>query len=106
MFDPARGLCFTYYHELFPDKLLELTEFDNDNVVWDIPPLSPEELAAETVTYYQELFKYPYLRSASSFIMSSPDPAWDYFAWRDEDGSFKPVVAAVGGMSRPPLADW
>jgi hypothetical protein len=106
MFDPARGQCFTYYHALFPDKPLELTEFDNDNVVWDIPPLSPEELAAETVTYYQELFKYPYLRSASSFIMSSPDPAWDYFAWRGEDGTFKPVIAAVGGMYRPPLADW
>ena len=104
MFDEKRGLCFKYYHEKFPDKPLELTEFDNDNIIWDIPPLSPEELAQEYVRYYQELFKYPYLRSASNFIMSSPDPSWDYFVWRTETGSFKPVVSAVAEMPRPPLS--
>jgi hypothetical protein len=100
MFDPERGLCFSYYHELFPDKPLELTEFDNDNVIWDIPPLSEEALAAEIVTYYQALYGYPYLRSASSFILSSPNPAWAYFTWRSEDGDFKPVVAAVRDMRK------
>jgi hypothetical protein len=104
MFDEARGLCFTYYHEKFPDKALELTEFDNDNVIWGIPPLSPEQLAHEYRSYYQELFNYPYLRSASSFIMSSPDVSWDYFAWRSEAGSFKPVVSVIAQMPRPPLA--
>jgi hypothetical protein len=99
MFDEAHGLCFKYYHELFPDKPLELTEFDNDNVVWDIPPLTPEQIAQEVVTYYQELFKYPYIRSA----MSSPDTQWDYFAWRTDAGGFKPVVAAVADMARPAL---
>ena len=103
MFDEAHGLCFKYYHELFPAKPLELTEFDNDNVVWDIPPLTADQIAQEYVAYYQELFKYPYIRSASSFIMSSPDPRWDYFAWRIASGDFKPVVAAVANMSRPPL---
>jgi hypothetical protein len=103
MFDEAHGLCFKYYHELFPAKPLELTEFDNDNVVWDIPPLTPEQIAQEVVTYYQELFKYPYIRSASAFIMSSPDSQWDYFAWRTDAGGFKPVVAAVADMARLPL---
>jgi hypothetical protein len=103
MFDEARGLCFKYYHELFPDKPLEMTEFDNDNVVWDIPPLTADQIAQEYVVYYQELFKYPYIRSASSFIMSSPDTQWDYFAWRTDAGGFKPAVAAVADMARPPL---
>jgi hypothetical protein len=104
MLSPERGLCFTYYHDRFPDKPLELTEFDNDNVIWEIPPLSAEALAAEYTAYYQELFKYPYLRSASSYIMSSPDPRWNYFAWRTEDGLFKPVVTAIADMPRPPFA--
>jgi hypothetical protein len=104
MLSPERGLCFTYYHDRFPDKPLELTEFDNDNIIWDIPPLSAEALAAEYTAYYQELFKYPYLRSASSYIMSSPDPRWNYFAWRTEDGLFKPVVTAIADMPRPPFA--
>jgi hypothetical protein len=103
MFDEAHGLCFKYYHELFPDKPLEMTEFDNDNVVWDLPPLAADQIAQEAVTYYQELFKYPYIRSASAFIMSSPDARWDYFAWRTDSGGFKPAVAAVADMARPAL---
>ncbi len=103
MFDEAHGLCFRYYHELFPDKPLEMTEFDNDNVVWDLPPLTSDQIAQEVVAYYQELYKYPYIRSASSFILSSPDTRWDYFAWRTDVDGFKPVVAGVADMARPPL---
>lgn len=105
MFDDERGLCFKFYHQQFPDKALELTEFDNDNVIWEIPPLSDDALAAEYVAYYRELFNYPYLGSASSFILSSPDRQWDYFAWRTEDGWIKPVVEQVGQMDRPPLVE-
>jgi len=100
MFDEERGLCFKYYHELFPNKPLEITEFDNDNIIWDVAPLSAEAIAQEYVTYYQELYKYPYIRSASSFIMSSPDPRWDYFAWRTEADGFKMVVSEVANMPR------
>lgn len=103
MFDPERGLCFQYYHQMFPDKPLEITEFDNDNIIWDVPPNTAEEIARQYVTYYQELFKYPYIRSASSFIMSSPDRRWEYFTWRTEDGLIKPVVDQIGAMPRPPL---
>lgn len=103
MFDEDHGLCFKYYHEKFPDKPIELTEFDNDNIFYDLPPISEEQMAQEHVVYYQELFKYPYIRSASSFIISSPDQTnWDVFIWRTEDGRFKPVVGAVAGMPRPP----
>lgn len=103
MFAADRGLCFKYYHALFPNKPLEITEFDNDNIIWDVPPNTPAEIAEQYVSYYQELFKYPYIRSASSFIMSSPDSRWDYFAWRTEADGFKPVVAKIAQMSRPSL---
>ena len=103
MFDEERGMCFKYYHEMFPSKPLEITEFDNDNIIWNVPPLSPEQIATEYVTYYQELYNYPYIRSASSFIMSSPDSQWDYFAWRTEGAGFKPVVNAIATMPRVPL---
>jgi hypothetical protein len=39
----------------------------------DIGLLIAEALAAEYVTYYQELFNHTYLRSAGSFIKSSPE---------------------------------
>jgi hypothetical protein len=103
MFDEAHGLCFKYYHALFPAKPIELTEFDNDNIVYGFPPDTEEEIAQQYVAYFQELFKYPYLRSASSYIMSSPEPAWEYFVWRTEEGRFKPVVGEVATMARPIL---
>ncbi len=105
MFEADRGLCFKYYHELFPDKLLEITEFDNDNPIWDVAPNSAPEIAQQYETYYQELFKYPYLRSASSFIISSPDRRWEYFVWRTEEGTFKPIVSQIATMARPPLIE-
>ena len=104
MLDENHGLCFKYYHALFPDKPIELTEFDNDNIYYDLAPISAEQMAVETVRYFQELYKYPYLRSASSFIMSSSDSQnWESFVWRTEDGRMKPVVEAVGNMPRPIL---
>jgi hypothetical protein len=103
MFDEAHGLCFKYYHEQVPTKPIELTEFDNDNIFYNIPLISAETIAQEHIAYFQELYKYPYLRSASSFIISSNSQDWDYFVWRTEDGGFKPVVKAVATMDRPPL---
>jgi hypothetical protein len=103
MFDENRGLCFKYYHAMFPTKPIELTEFSNDNIVYGFPPASEEELAQQYVQYYQELSKYPYIRSASSYILSSYDQNWAYFAWRSEDGRFKPIVTEVAEMTRPVL---
>ena len=105
MFDEDHGLCFKYYHAQFPNKPIELTEFDNDNIFYNLPFTAEETIAQEQVAYFQELYKYPYLRSASSYIMSSPDSSWDYFVWRTEDGRFKPVVAAIGDMPRPDRLD-
>lgn len=96
------GLRFKYYHEKFPDKIIDLLEVGNSNAQSGLP-ISDEELAQQLVEYFQELFKYSYLDSASPFILSSPDPTWDSFAWRKTSGEIKPVIAAVRDMPRPPL---
>jgi N-acetyl-anhydromuramyl-L-alanine amidase AmpD len=91
------GLRFKLYNERFPTTWIEITEFSNST-----PPaqLSREELARQYVQYYQELNKYGYLRSASAFIASSPDPAWVPFVWMKEGGEMLPVVQAVAVMER------
>jgi hypothetical protein len=87
------GLRFKRYRIKFPQKRIEITEFGDST-----PARSPEEIARLYPAYYTELQKYPYIGSASSFIMSSPDPQWEPFAWRQESGYFMPVVFAVGDL--------
>jgi WD40 repeat protein len=98
------GLRFKAYHEKFPDKVIEITEFANANGPAGYP-VDRDKIAEEYVEYYQELFKYPYINSAASFIMSSPNPFWEEqgFTWRKETGEFLPVVPLVGSMPRPAL---
>jgi N-acetyl-anhydromuramyl-L-alanine amidase AmpD len=91
------GLRFKLYHQRFPDMSIEVTEFGNST-----PNLPREEMARQYVQYYQELNKYPYLGSASSFIASSPDPTWIEFVWMKEGGEMMPVVDSVGSMDRAP----
>ena len=98
------GLRFKSYHDRFPDKQIEITEFGNSNGQTPGFPVDPGKIAQEYVEYYQELFKYPYLLSASAFIMSAPQDEWQIFVWRRENGHFLPVVAAVRDMPRPKLA--
>lgn len=97
------GLRFKSYHEKFPDKQIEITEFGNSNGQNPNYPVDPTKIAQEYVEYYRELFKHPYLLSASAFIMSAPQAEWQIFVWRREDGNFQPVVAAVRDMPRPQL---
>ncbi len=98
------GLRFRAYHEKFPDKIIEITEFGNANGQSNYV-VDPEKIAQEYVEYYQELFNYPYINSAASFILSSPDATWEKqgFTWRKENGEFRPVVRLIGAMERPPL---
>jgi len=98
------GLRFKHYHDKFPGKQIEITEFGNSNGQTPGLPVDPAKIAQEYVAYYQELFKYPYLLSASAFILSAPQAEWDVFVWRRENGHFLPVVAAVRDMPRPKLA--
>jgi len=102
---PDWGLHFEAYHDLFPDKIIELTEFGNSNGQTPGLPIDRERIAQEYVEYYQELFKYPYINSAAAFIMSSREGPWEEqgFTWRRESGEFFPVVERVGAMPRPDL---
>jgi hypothetical protein len=97
------GLRFQLYSQRFPEKRIEITEFGNST-----PNLPRQEIANQYVRYYQELNKYPYLGSASSFIASSPDPTWAGFVWMKEGGEMQPVVESVGNMERKPeeVAPW
>jgi len=96
------GLRFKYYHDKFPKMVMDLLEAGNSNAQSGLP-VNDKEIAQQYVEYFQELFKYPYINSASPFIMSSADPTWDSFAWRKASGEVKPVVAALRDMPRPPL---
>ncbi len=98
------GLRFKDYHSQFPTKTLEITEFGNSNGQSGLP-LSEKERSRQYVEYYQELFKYPYIGSASAFIASSPDESWERegFVWIKRDGTKLPVIAAVGDIPRPRL---
>jgi hypothetical protein len=97
------GLTFKFYHQLFPDKTLEILECGNSNIQDNIP-ISPDDIAREYVAWLQEVFKYDYINSASFFLLSSQDTKnWDFFAWRTENGFIKPVVYLVKDMHRPPL---
>ena len=103
MMNDAWGLRFKLYHQRFPNKKIEITEFGNST-----PDLPREEMARQYAQYYQKLNSYPYLGSASSFIASSPDPAWGLFSWLKEGGDMLPVVEQVRNMDRTPadVPEW
>ncbi len=98
------GLRFKEYHERFPNKVIEITEFGNSNGQSGLS-LSSEEMVRQYTEYYQELYKYHYLGSASAFIASSPDPIWEQqgFVWLKRSGEKLPVIEAVGAIPRPRL---
>ncbi len=92
------GKRFLYYHEKFPKMPLEITEFGDST-----PNVPADKIAKEYPDYYRMLWMFPYVRSASAFILSSPDKEWSPFAWRKESGEMTPVIYAVGNMHRPSL---
>ncbi|MGC9335864.1 MAG: N-acetylmuramoyl-L-alanine amidase, partial [Anaerolineae bacterium] len=98
MFSENWGTRFKLYHQRFPDKPIEITEFGDST-----PNRSRDEIAFQYIRYYAELNQYAYLGSASAFIASSPDPGWAGFVWRKESGEVLPVVDAVGNMERKPV---
>jgi len=98
----AWGLRFKAYHEMFPNKRIEITECGNSNAQAN-PPIAISEgrLARQTVEYYAKCAEYDYVNAVCFFILSSPDPSWESFAWRDEHGRLKPVIRVVRDYKRP-----
>ncbi len=111
---PEWGLRFRIFHDMFPDKPIEITEFgDSTNHRYSPPYFVPvkndNEIAQEYKEYYTLLQDYPYVRSASAFILSSWDQKWRAFVWRLETGQLLPVVHAVAQVprvERPPANIW
>ncbi|MDO9066704.1 MAG: peptidoglycan recognition family protein, partial [Chloroflexota bacterium] len=96
------GLYFTEYHKLFPDKKIEITEFGDSS-----PNLDRAVTAKQYAEYYQALQPFGvYVRSASAFIATSPDPMWRQFAWADLDTKQPfPVVGAVAAINRTQVVE-
>jgi hypothetical protein len=96
------GLYFTEYHKLFPDKKIEITEFGDSS-----PNLDRALMAKQYAEYYQALQPFGlYVRSASAFIATSPDPMWRQFAWADLDTKQPhPVVGSVAAINRTQIVD-
>jgi hypothetical protein len=102
---PDWGLRFKAYQELFPDKIIEITEFGNANGYEGAYRVDRGRIAQEYVEYYRELFKHRYINSAAAFIISCADGPWEEwgFTWRRESGDPYEVVYRVGDMDRPRL---
>lgn len=96
------GLRFKYYHQKYPHKLIEITEFGNSN--GQSPPLSlsREAQREQYQRWFQKVMEFPYIGSVHGFIASSPDPTWSQqgFTWGNEQGPF-PVATALGTVGRP-----
>jgi len=76
----ALGMNFKHYHDKYPNKTLEILECGNSNIQNNYP-ISDEAVADEYVQWLQEVFKYPYVNSASFFILSSQDTSnWSFFS--------------------------
>lgn len=101
LLDEALGMNFKHYHSQHPNKTLEILECGNSNIHSNFP-ISDEAIADEYVRWLQEVFNYPYVNSASFYILSSHDTSnWSFFSWRTEHGAIKPMVYRVGAMHRP-----
>ncbi len=103
MTDPTWGMHFLPYHQRFPNKVIEITEFGDAT-----PPGQVQEahIAKEYMDYYTLLQRYAYIGSASSYILSSPDPRWEMYAWRKKDGRITPIPYEVAKVPRPQPQPW
>ena len=92
-----RGRWFIEYHNLFPDKMLEITEFGNST-----KQVGRDIQARHYADYYDVLQGYGiYLRSASAYLGTSPDPYWTDFFWGNpENNQCYEVVGKVGQLPR------
>jgi hypothetical protein len=93
MADTALGLNVTHYRDLFPEKMLFITEFGN-------PAQSRLEVAAQYARYYGMLRHLDGLGAAFAYLVSTPDPAESArWAWRDEAGNDTGIADVVGART-------
>jgi hypothetical protein len=88
--DRALGLGFTRYRELFPEKLLFITEFGN-------PAEAKHVVADQYGRYYGLLRNVPGIGAAFSYVASTSNPIESpRWAWRDENGHDVGIAAEIG----------
>lgn len=97
------GLSFKYYHDMYPNKLIHILECGNSNGQGQGFSTDEGLYADEYQQWLNEVFKYPYIGSTAFFILSSPDPVWDSFAWRTNGSIKNRIVGGIGNMGRPEL---
>jgi hypothetical protein len=88
--DKALGLGFARYRELFPEKLLFITEFGN--------PAQPKATVADQYArYYGLLRNLPGIGGAFAYVASTSNPEESpRWAWRDEAGNDFGIAAEIG----------
>jgi hypothetical protein len=88
--DQGLGFGFARYRELFPEKLLFITEFGN--------PFQPKtQVADQYARYYGLLRRVPGLGGAFAYVLSTSDPIESpRWAWRDEAGEDAGIAAEIG----------
>ena len=91
MTNEEKGGFYSYMRELYPDKLIFVTEFANVNALTNL-----EVKGKEYVKYYEQLREAPGLGAAFANVMSSRDQFGD-LRWRREDGQLTEIVDEVGG---------
>jgi hypothetical protein len=90
MSDEVLGFNVMRYREVFPEKVLFITEFGN-------PVQSKAEVAAQYARYYGMLRHINGVGAAFAYIVSTPDQAESArWAWRDEAGLDVGIAGAVG----------
>ena len=84
------GFTWRYYRQLFPDKLMFITEFGN--------PTQPKtQVAQQYARYYGILRHVSGLGGAFSYIVSTSDPTESArWAWRDEAGNDVGIAHEIG----------
>lgn len=104
---PSFGLRYRAYRAEWPNKPMIVTEFGNSDEGKDW-----EQTGGEYAEWYARVIEdspydaemgCPPILGAACFIASSPDPAFDKFAWVGEAGVVRPVVAVLGDVDWPPL---
>lgn len=100
------GMRPAQYSLEFPGKLIEITEVGCSNGVDGLPM---GRIPDDYVEWLAEMFRFAAesgvvnVGAAYFFLLSAPQEAWLPFVWVLENGSYRPVVNAVGSMARPPL---
>ena len=92
------GLRCDQYHRVSPNKPIHITEAGNSNHQTEGLPHNDQKIALEIVEHARAVLRRPWIGSVAYFLMSSQDRTWADFAWRTEQGQFKPIVARMGEL--------